>query len=70
MQLSGTFSALSDQVEKLVIDFSRQGLNELDPTHEKLCKIVSTTSKFKRMQSIAPFGSVPRKGEARNTAST
>lgn len=63
MQTSGVFSALSDQVEKLIVDFARQGLNELDPVHEKILKTVSITSKFKRMQSIAPLGAVPAKAE-------
>lgn len=62
-QTSGVFGALSDQVLKTIVDFSKQGLNELDPTFPKLFKGKSTTHKFERMQSIAPFGTAPRKGE-------
>lgn len=63
MQNSGVFSALSDQVKKIIIDFADQGLNELDPVHKKLFTAESTTSKFIRKQSIAPFGSMPAKSE-------
>ena len=62
-QTSGVFSALSDQVQKTIVDFSKQGLTELDPVHPKLFAVSSTTHKFERMQSIAPFGTAPRKGE-------
>lgn len=62
-QTSGIFGALSDQVNKTIVDFSRQGLDELDPIHKKLFQDESTTHKFKRMQSIAPLGTAPRKGE-------
>lgn len=62
-QTSGIFSALSDQVLKTIVDFTKEGLNELDPTFPKIFKGKSTTHKFERMQSIAPFGSMPRKGE-------
>ena len=62
-QTSSIFPQLSDQVVKTIIDFAKQGLNELDPIHKKLFGEQSTTSKFKRYQSIAPFGTAPRKGE-------
>lgn len=62
-QTSGIFGALSDQVQKIIIDFSKAGLTELDPIHDQLYDDMSTTAKFKRMQSIAPFGTAPRKGE-------
>ncbi len=63
MQTSGVFGALSDQVQKTIIDFTQMGLNELDPIHKKLFKRKSTTRKFERMQSFAPFGNVPTKSE-------
>ena len=63
MQNSGVFSALSDQVQKTIIDFTRAGMQELEPTHKKLFKQKSTTAKFERMQSTAPFGAVPAKAE-------
>jgi hypothetical protein len=63
MQTSGIFGALSDQVVKTIIDFTKEGLDELDLTHPKLFGQKSTTRKFERMQSIAPFGSMPTKGE-------
>ena len=62
-QTSGVFGALSDQVRKTIVDFVSEGLNELEPSHPKLFKQVDTTSKFIRKQSIAPFGTMPRKGE-------
>jgi hypothetical protein len=62
-QNSGVFSALSDQVRKTIYDFAQKGLNELDPAHKKLFKQESTTNKFKRIQSIAPFGTMPAKSE-------
>src|SRR5689334_18120522 len=63
MQNSGVFPGLSDQVAKTIIDFTRQGLKELEPTHPKLYKQKNTTHKFERMSSIAPFGNVPAKAE-------
>lgn len=63
MQNSAVFAALSDQVKKTIIDFADMGLKELDPTHKKLFNVKSTTAKFIRQQSIAPFGDVPRKSE-------
>lgn len=62
-QTSGVFSALSDQVRKTIHDFAQQGMNELDPQHKKLFKQKTTTSKFERTQSIAPFGTMPAKSE-------
>jgi hypothetical protein len=62
-QPSGVFPALSDQVRKTIVDFANMGLNELDPVHKKLFGLKSTTRKFERMQSIAPFGAMPAKGE-------
>jgi hypothetical protein len=62
-QLSGTFGALSDQVLKTIVDFTKEGLDELDLVHPKLFKQKSTTRKFERMQSIAPFGAVVAKPE-------
>lgn len=62
-QTSGIFPGVSDQVAKVIIDFSGMGLNEIPATHEQLFNVQSTTSKFKRLTSIAPFGSMPRKGE-------
>lgn len=63
MQTSGVFGALSDQVIKTIIDFTKEGLSELELVHPKLFKQKSTTRKFERMQSIAPFGAMPAKGE-------
>lgn len=63
MQNSGVFGALSDQVIKTIVDFTKEGLDELEPVHPKLFKQVSTTHKFIRKQSIAPFGAMPRKSE-------
>lgn len=63
MQTSGIFNALSDQVVKTIVDFTKEGLDELELTHPKLFGQKSTTRKFERMQSIAPFGSMPQKGE-------
>ncbi|MEQ1726736.1 MAG: hypothetical protein ABL982_00030 [Vicinamibacterales bacterium] len=62
-QTSGIFAALSDQVAKVIVDFTKQGLVENDPIHPKLFSDKSTTKKFERFQSIAPFGTAPRKGE-------
>lgn len=62
-QTSGVVAVLSDQVAKTIVDFTKQGLVENDPVHTKLFKDESTTSKFKRFTSIAPFGTTPRKGE-------
>lgn len=62
-QVSANFPQLSDQVKKTIVDFAKQGLDELDPIHKKLFGMASTTSRFKRYQSIAPFGTAPRKGE-------
>lgn len=63
MQNSGLFTALSDQVVKTIVDFTKLGLTELDQTSPKLFKQKETTRKFERMQSIAPFGAMPTKGE-------
>src|SRR5438132_9954494 len=63
MQNSAAFAALSDQVAKTIVDFTKQGLSELDATNPKLFAEKTTTRKFERMQSIAPFGSMPSKGE-------
>src|SRR5882672_1305652 len=63
MQNSGVFGALSDQVVKTIVDFTKLGLTELDQTSPKLFKQKETTRKFERMQSIAPFGAMPTKGE-------
>jgi len=62
-QTSGVFGALSDQVLKVIEDFTREGLQENEATHKKLFKNVSTTHKFIRKQSLAPFGAMPAKGE-------
>jgi hypothetical protein len=62
-QSSGVFGALSDQVRKMIYDFADAGLNELPATHAKLFKSQSTTHKFERIQSIAPFGTMPTKSE-------
>jgi len=62
-QTSGVFSALSDQVRKTIVDFTKKGLNELEPAHKKLFGMKSTTRKFERMQSIAGLGTMPPKGE-------
>lgn len=63
MQLSGGFAALSDQVLKTIVDFTKEGLDELELVHPKLFGQKNTTKKFERLQSITPFGSVPAKGE-------
>lgn len=63
MQNSAVFAALSDQVAKTIVDFVGEGLQEPELVHPKLFKQKSTTKKFERIQSVAPFGDVPRKGE-------
>ena len=63
MQTSGVFGALSDQVIKQIVDFTKMGLDELDRTHVKLFKQETTTRKFVRKQGIAPFQDVPLKPE-------
>lgn len=62
-QTTGVFGALSDQVRKLIYDFAQAGIDELPATHGKLFKSQSTTHKFERIQSIAPFGTMPAKSE-------
>lgn len=62
-QVSSGFSALSDQVKKLIVDFTKQGMGELPLMHPKFFNKKTTTSKFVREQSIAPFGDVPLKAE-------
>lgn len=62
-QTSAILPFASDQVRKTIIDFAKQGLDELEPINGKLFNLKTTTSKFIRQQSIAPFGSMPRKGE-------
>ncbi len=62
-QSSGVFAPLSDQVRKTIIDFTQMGLDELEPNHKKLFKFKGTTHKFERIQTIAPFGAMPAKGE-------
>jgi len=63
MQNSGVFTGLSDQVRKMIVDFTQKGLDELDPIHKKLFKKKSTTHKFERITTTAPFGDVPTKAE-------
>jgi hypothetical protein len=63
MQNSGVFSGLSDQIRKAIIDFTQKGLDELDPTHKKVFKKKTTTHKFERITTTAPFGDVPAKAE-------
>lgn len=62
-QVSGVFGALSDQVIKTIVDFTKMGMSELPLMHPKFYKKKTTTRKFERMQSIAPFGDVPAKAE-------
>lgn len=63
MQNSGVYAALSDQVRKMIVDFTQKGLDELDPIHKKLFKKKTTVHKFERIQTTAPFGDVPAKAE-------
>lgn len=63
MQTSGVFGALSDGQRKIIVDFTKMGMGELEPQHQKLFNKRSTTHKFERMQTIAAFQNVPAKGE-------
>jgi hypothetical protein len=63
MQTSGVFAALSDGQRKMIVDFLKEGMGELSPTHPKLFNQRSTTHKFERIQSVAAFQDVPLKPE-------
>jgi len=62
-QTSGVFGALSDQVQKTIVDFVKMGMGELPLMHPKFFNKETTDKKFVREQSIAPFGDVPLKSE-------
>ncbi len=68
MQLRSTIPALVDNVDKVVTSLIGKSVKELQPIHPKLFKKQSTTKKFERIVTTAPFGDVPQKPEGEEYA--
>jgi hypothetical protein len=63
MQVRATFPGLYDKVDKVVTALLDKNVDELQPIFTKLFKKQTTTSKFERIVTSAPFGDVPQKPE-------
>jgi hypothetical protein len=68
MQLRATIPALVDNVDKQVTSLLDKNVREIQPIHPKLFKKQSTTKKFERIVTTAPFGDVPQKLEGEEYA--
>jgi hypothetical protein len=62
-QLRSTIPALVDNVDKQVTALLDKNVRELQPIHPKLFRKQSTTKKFERIVTTAPFQDVPQKPE-------
>jgi hypothetical protein len=67
-QLRATFPALVDNVDKMVTALLDKNVDELQPIFPKLFRKQSTTRKFERIVTSAPFGDVPQKPEGEEYA--
>lgn len=63
MQTRGTFSELSDGVEKDVEMILGSVLKELSPIYKDYTNMHSSNKKFERKVTVTPFGDVPEKAE-------
>jgi hypothetical protein len=63
IQVRGLFPALNDNVEKLVSSLLGDLAKEIKPIYPKFCGKMSSTKKFERIVTSAPFGDVPEKAE-------
>lgn len=62
-QTRGTFSALYDNVDKMIIFITDDKLRELPEIYSEIFSVKGSTKKFERSQSVVPFGDVPQKDE-------
>lgn len=62
-QVRGTFSALYDNVEKVIIFITNDKLKQLPELYSDIFAIKSSDKKFERSQSVVGFGDVPQKAE-------
>lgn len=67
-QVRATIPALVDNVDKQVTSLLGKNVKELQPIFPKLFKKQSTTKKFERTVTTAPFGDVPQKPEGEDYA--
>lgn len=63
MQVRGTFTELSDGVEKTIRTIVFDALSELKPIYKDYTNVKTSGKKFERVTSVTPFGDVPEKGE-------
>ena len=63
MQVRGTFSELSDGVEKTIRTIIFDALTELKPIYTGYTNVKTSNKKFERVVSVTPFGDVPTKPE-------
>lgn len=62
-QVRSTIPALVDNVDKQVTALLDKNVRALQPIHQKLFRKQSTSKKFERIVTTAPFGDVPQKPE-------
>jgi len=67
-QIRSTIPANVDNVDKLVTALLDKNVRELQPIFPKLCRKQTTTRKFERIVTVAPFGDVPQKPEGEEYA--
>lgn len=67
-QLRAQLPANIDNVDKMVTAFLGKSVDELQPIFPKLFAKKSTSRKFERIVSFAPFGDVPQKPEGQDYA--
>jgi hypothetical protein len=68
MQLRSGFAALYDRTDKVVTALLDKNVDQLQPIFPKLFKKQTTTHKFERTVTSAPFGDVPQKPEGEEYA--
>lgn len=68
MQNRGVFSALYDNVDKTVTALIRKNVKEIPTIYTSIFGKMSTSKKFERFVTSAPFGDVPQKPEGNEYA--
>lgn len=63
MQVRGTVPGLYDNVDKVVTSLLDKNVKALQPIYPKVFRKQTTTRKFERTVTTAPFGDVPQKPE-------
>jgi hypothetical protein len=63
IQVRGSFPGLYDNVDKVVTALIGKNVKEIKPIYPRLFKKQSSTKKFERIVTSAPFGDVPEKPE-------